>query len=74
MNVMSSNSEKVDKMLTELKIDRMQHASFAHATSEKRLVATHHNEMKNVKSRYETMFNVRKRQLIKSKDEMKSVE
>ena len=52
----------------------MKHVSIVHATSEKRLAAMHCNEMKKLKARYETLFNARKRQLIKTKDEMKSAE
>ena len=59
MNVTSSNSEKVSKMLTEIKINGMRHVSFAHATSEERRVATYCNEMKNVKTRCKTLFDVR---------------
>ena len=51
----------------------MKRVSFA-LTSEELLAAMHFNEMKNVKSRYETLFNAIKRQLIKTKDETKSVE
>ena len=52
----------------------MKHVSFAHATSEERLAAMHCNEMKNAKASYKTLFNVRKRQLIQTKDETKNVE
>ena len=34
----------------------------------------HCNEIKNAKARYETLFNVRKRKLIKTKNETMSVE
>ena len=37
MNIVASNSEKVDEMLTELKIYGTKHASFAHAASEENL-------------------------------------
>ena len=73
-NVFSSNSEKIDEILTELKIDGMKHVSFARTTSEERLVAMCHNEMKNAKARYEKLFNVRKSKLIKTKDKTKSEE
>ena len=52
----------------------MKCVSFAHTTSEERLAAMHYNEMKNSKARWETLFDVRKRKLIKTKDETKSAE
>ena len=71
---MLSHSKKIDEMLTELKMDGLKHVSLKHATTEERLVAMHCNEMKNVKARRETLFIVRKWQLIKTKDETTSVE
>ena len=61
-------------MLTELKIDRVRHVYFEHKSTEERLAETHCNEMENIKAHYETLFNVRKRKMIKTNDETLSVE
>ena len=50
MNVVSCNSEKVDKMLTKIKIDGMKCVSFAHATSEEILADMQCNEIKSIKA------------------------
>ena len=74
LNAMSSQSKKIDEMLTELKIDGIKCVSFKHATSEEILVAMHCDDIKTLKARHETLFNVRKIQLIKTNDENISVE
>ena len=74
INVASSHSKKKVEMLTQLKIYGIRHASLKHASSEERLATMHCDKMKNVKARRETLFNVRKRQLIKTNDENVSVE
>ena len=74
INVMSSHSKKRYEMLTELKINGIKHVSLKHATTEERLAAIHCNEITYFKARHDTLFNVRKRQLIKTKNETKSVE
>ena len=50
INVMSSQSKKIDKMLTELKIGEKKHVCFEHARSEERLAAMHCEKMKKCKS------------------------
>ena len=74
MNAKSPNSEKTEEMLTELKMDGMKNASYSHTTSEERLAAMHCNEMQNAKARYRALFDARKKQLTKIKDETMSVE
>ena len=74
IHVASSHSKKIDEMLKELKIDGIRNVSFKRASTEERVAVMHCNEMKNFKARYETLFNVRNRQLIKTNDETISVE
>ena len=51
-------AKEIDEASCELKSPRYACMSYRHATSDERLAAMHRNDRCNIKSRYETLFNV----------------
>ena len=51
-------AKEVDEKLCELVSPGYKYVSYRNTSSDERLVAMYHNERKNIKSRYETLYNV----------------
>jgi len=61
-------AKEIDKALCKTKSPRYKYISYHNSSSQEKLAAMYHNEIKNEKAKYETLFNIQLRDTVMVKD------